>query len=354
MTPNLRFVFSALSLALTLPQIAAQSEEVPDSRPADPAVATVGRQQIRQSELLAEVNRQIPLVAYHRRVSQEKLVEIRGLALEKLVERALIHLDALDRAIEATEQEVVEEFRAALGKLEQGAVSDEEFGELLEQYRPKVIRRILLDKNEARFLAELPTVDASALAAAYEQLLAKERETLLEPSKARLLHVFVAVDPSATDAVKEEKRQEMEVAHAMLEDGKSFAEVAQLYSEDEFAERGGDMGMVTRGDIRSGILRDAAFALAEGELSPVIRSLYGFHIVRCVEKPERRLLTLEEVQPMLEEWWTTEHRKRARENWLGEIRERHPVRVIEAQDPPAASTGDVDKQLRRTPSAARK
>jgi len=104
----------------------------------------------------------------------------------------------------------------------------------------------------------------------------------------------------------------------MLEEGADFAELAKKYSEDPgSAANGGDLGFVKRGDLVKEF-EEAAFALKEGEISDIVQTQFGFHLIQMVEKRGDKIRVrniLVRLQP------TEEDEKRVREK-LMEIREK--------------------------------
>ena len=101
--------------------------------------------------------------------------------------------------------------------------------------------------------------------------------------------------------------EDSEAARRQLEDvleqarsGADFAELARRHSRDESAAQGGDMGFVTRGQLVPAL--DAAlFALKEGEVSDVVESALGLHLLKAVEKQEDEVMDLEEVKEQIVE-----------------------------------------------------
>jgi peptidyl-prolyl cis-trans isomerase C len=317
---------------------AQQTPPVPAAAPTqdeaeNPIVAKVGDQTLRTSDLMAELNRQIPLTFYHSKVPEKQMLAFRRKAFDQLVERSLVHQDAIARKIEVTEAEVVAEFKRALRSSEEYSRApdkelDQEVAKLLPQFRALVMRRLLIDKNEARFRDSVPKPDDAAVKAVYEQMQKDNAESLLAPPKAHLLHIYIGVDPAGGGKHEEEKQQKADNAAKQLADGKPFSVVAEAFSEDDSAKQGGDLGTVQRGFFKSSEIEKVAFALKAGETSPVFRSLYGFHIVRCVEAEPRRNLTIEETRPMLEQWFHTEHTQRRRAVWLKELKDRYKIEVL--------------------------
>ena len=65
-------------------------------------------------------------------------------------------------------------------------------------------------------------------------------------------------------------------------DGADFAQVARTLSDDASAERGGDLGTIGRGRLAPEYER-VAFALPPGQVSPVVETEFGFHVIQRVE-----------------------------------------------------------------------
>ncbi len=88
--------------------------------------------------------------------------------------------------------------------------------------------------------------------------------------------------PDDIERSEEEARALAQRIREEIEGGADFAEVARDKSEDGSAERGGDVGTVGRG-LLAPEYEEAAFAVAPGELTPVVQTAYGFHVVERVE-----------------------------------------------------------------------
>ncbi len=307
--------FAALALAVLC--------QDPASAPADPVVARVGTFEIRQSDLLAEMNRLIPLTFYHGRVPRKKMDAFRDRALERLIEKALIYLDAKAKGLAASEEEIRRTFEESLQKAGPAyrSLSAGEKAKLLEKYRPLVERRVLRDKNEALFEKLVPPLKEEAVRAEYES----RKSSLLAPKEAHFRHILVKVRPEAGRSEIEAKRALIEKARAEILAGRPFGEVAKKVSEDIYAARGGDMGWVREGSFRGGAVNEAAFSLKPGELSKIVTSIYGFHLVQCVAVKPRRVLSYEEAAPQLRRELAQKIRADARARWLADLRRRFPV-----------------------------
>lgn len=90
--------------------------------------------------------------------------------------------------------------------------------------------------------------------------------------------------PEISEAERERVKLEMNKLRERVLKGDRFSTLAALYSEDPgSATNGGELGFFTRGDM-VGEFEAAAFALKPGEVSPVIETQYGFHIIQLIER----------------------------------------------------------------------
>ena len=96
-------------------------------------------------------------------------------------------------------------------------------------------------------------------------------------------HILLQVPPSAPPNVAEQKRRTIDDLRRQLvaRRGANFAQLASQHSEDPGSrERGGFLGVSRLSDPFVQEFKDAAWALAPGDISPVIRTAFGFHVIR--------------------------------------------------------------------------
>ncbi len=126
------------------------------------------------------------------------------------------------------------------------------------------------------------------------------------PEKVRVRHILI--DARSCDAQK--RIDELLVlANAP---GADFAKLATENSQDGSAKRGGDLGLITRGQMDPAFEK-AAFALQRpGEISGVIRSAFGFHIIKLEERVPASREPFEKVRDAIIRDLATREQKRRR------------------------------------------
>ena len=129
----------------------------------------------------------------------------------------------------------------------------------------------------------------------------QNRERYRVEDKAQVSHILlktVGKTPQQVDELEKKARELLQKARA----GEDFAALAKQYSEDTGTQpKGGDLGWISRGQTVPEFEK-AAFSLEQGKISDVIKTVYGFHILKVNGRIRARLPGLEEIrtQVMLE------------------------------------------------------
>ena len=210
-----------------------------------------------------------------------------------------------------TPQEVEEEFRRRneAVKVQTLAVSpanvrhlvklsDDELAAYFEKnkaaYRIPEKRSFLIFALDEDGVGATVQVSEDQLRQMYDQQLERFRV----PERAHVRHILIkTVDRPASEVPSLQKKAEELLAK--LKGGADFAELAKKNSEDPgSAEKGGDLGWITRGQTVPEFEK-AAFSLNLKELSGLIKTEYGFHIIQVLEREQARVRPFSEVRSEL-------------------------------------------------------
>jgi len=166
-----------------------------------------------------------------------------------------------------------------------------------------------------------PPAGVEAADEAVEKILASEQDRVRKaydeqtarfhvPEKVRARHVLVRVDPDAAEDVVAAARAKIDAAAARIQKGEDFAVVAKEVSEDPGSkDQGGDLGAFPRGQMVPAF-EEVAFRLKDGETSEVIRTDFGFHVIRTESREPAQDQSFEEVSRLLAEELATQDRAR--------------------------------------------
>jgi peptidyl-prolyl cis-trans isomerase D len=129
-----------------------------------------------------------------------------------------------------------------------------------------------------------------------------EKDQFRTPERVNVRHILLKTT-GLPEAEVAKVRAQAEDILKQLKAGANFAELAKKYSQDEgSASKGGDIGWIIRGQTVKNF-EDAAFSLPVGQLSGVISTEYGFHILQVLGKEPARLKPFEEVRDQLAQEW---------------------------------------------------
>lgn len=170
------------------------------------------------------------------------------------------------------------------------------------QFMIPATRNLTLVVADADRLGEsLPITDA-----ALRQAYASQRDRYKVDEKVKVRHILVKAAENAGADEKKKAKAKAEDLLKQIKSGADFAELAKKNSEDPgSASKGGDLDWVTRGQTVKPF-EDTAFALKPKEMSGVVETMFGYHIIQTTDKQPLRMKPFEEVKDEL----LTEMRKR--------------------------------------------
>jgi peptidyl-prolyl cis-trans isomerase D len=164
------------------------------------------------------------------------------------------------------------------------------FADNQEQYRePERTRIKLIEFRPEAFAEQITPTDAEV-----QTYFDAHAEDYHRPEELRARHILIKVAPDATEEDKKVARQRAEAVLAKAKEGSDFAELAKQYSQDTTAPSGGDLGQFGRG-VMTPAFEQAAFALEPGQVSAIVETPFGLHIIKLEEKLPDRRQPLEEV-----------------------------------------------------------
>ena len=247
----------------------------------DKIVAVVGNEFITKSELQFQTN----LYAAQRKISPNT-PGLEKQVLDNLVNEKLIYAQANLDSITVTEDEVNQRIDYQIQLFQQQFGSKENiekaYGMSIErikrELKDNIRKQLMIQKLQQKNFGD---VDVSRREV--EEFFDKFKDSLgVIPEKVDIAHIFR--NPKTSSAAKAKAKAFAETILDSLKHGADFAELAKKYSEDPgSAAHGGDLGFVKKG-VFYPEFEAAAFSLKPGEISDVVESPVGFHIIQLIEK----------------------------------------------------------------------
>jgi len=120
-----------------------------------------------------------------------------------------------------------------------------------------------------------------------------------QPEQVKVSHILIKVDSGATETQKAQARIEIVKIKQKLKNGEDFAALAREYSQDSSSANGGALGYFGRDQIPVKPFADAAFALQPNEISDIVETPMGYHLIKVVDKRPERTIAFAEVKGQL-------------------------------------------------------
>ena len=218
---------------------------------------------------------------------------LEGQVLERLiVERALLQF-AKDNGVRVDDQTVE---RTILRIAQENKVTPEELRRVLDRekisyakYREDIRREVTIQRLREREVdsrVQVSEAEVDNYLATVAAQAGGENEYLLS-------HVMVGVPDQATPDQIDARRRRAEEALAQIRSGRDFKEVAAAYSDAQDAIQGGELGWRTPARLPT-VFQGAVRTMNKGDVSPVLRSAGGFHIVKVNDSRSRNAPTIVE------------------------------------------------------------
>lgn len=230
----------------------------------------------------------------------EQRLEIERQVIVQLIQQELIKQEADRLAVRVSAAQVGERF----GQVRAQFQTEDQFRQALAQnslteetLRERIREQLTVEQVQTRAIGNLSATEAEIRqaygnGARFEEL--------------HLRHILFTVAPGSDAAAAKKKA---ESALAQLKDGTDFATLAKRVSEDpQTKPLGGDLGTVTRSTPFDQTFLNAAFALKKGQISGLVQTQFGYHIIKA---EDRRSKTLEQARAELTQEITDAKRQEA-------------------------------------------
>lgn len=162
------------------------------------------------------------------------------------------------------------------------------------QFRVPERARVEYVEFSAGALASGMTASADEIKQYYDE---HQAEFAISPEQRHAAHILIAAGAQASEAEKKAAREKAEsILKEVKQSPEKFAELAKKYSADPgSAANGGDLGFFGRGMMVKSF-DDAVFGLKPGEISGLVQSEFGFHIIKLLDVKQAKVKPLDEVK----------------------------------------------------------
>jgi peptidyl-prolyl cis-trans isomerase C len=249
-------------------------------------------------------------------------------ALQQAIVRELLAQEAMRRKITANDAQVEQAYNQARAQFK----DDKAWAEMLkgQGWDPQSFRNELRVHQTIQVLLAKVAEEANVLATDQEaQAFYDSHPAVFDTGeRVRASHILVRIPQGASGPGKEELRKKAEALLQRVRAKEDFATLAKQSSEDPGSARnGGDLGAFGRGQMVPPF-EQAAFALKPGEISGLVETPYGFHIIKVTERIPARKLSFAEVKERLKLEMAQQKRQRAQQTYLNSLRAKAKIETF--------------------------
>ena len=255
-----------------------------------------------------------------------KVQELRKQVLDRLIDEELLFQEAKNLKLLASKSVIDAEIEKARSQFP----TPEAFKEALAQNKltEDGLRTVFNRTLSIQALVEKDLAKGMAVSdAEVHDFYVGNKDKFESPEQAHARHILVTVDEKADEKTRQAAKAKTDDLLVQLKGGANFEELAKKNSDCPSAPQGGDLGFFGRGQMVPEF-DAAAFALKPGELSAVVTTKFGYHIIKLEEKKDAGLVPESEVAPKIREYLTAQKTGAAVEQKLKALREKATIELV--------------------------
>jgi peptidyl-prolyl cis-trans isomerase C len=282
-------------------QAASSPQEPAAQQPVDPQsfpeiVAKVSDTEIKRTDLIVRADMigsqlQIPV----------KSVDFYRKVLDEIVGTELLHRASVEKGYTPSDSDIQSQLDSIRARFPDEATFTKQLaneGMTLDQLRVRMSR----DMSVQKFIDTEVAPRAQVTEEAKKKFYSENGDQMTRPEQAHVSHILIKVDAGATAEARDQAKQKAEDLRQQIQAGGDFAALARENSDDPGSKaNGGDLSWVSRGQTVPPF-EAAAFALKPGEISGIVETQFGYHIIKLAELRPSSLMPYEEVAPRIEQF----------------------------------------------------
>jgi parvulin-like peptidyl-prolyl isomerase len=263
----------------------------------------------------------------YKAADKEKVIaEARLSMLNKLIDNVIIDQETKKSGIVINDDEVTTTINDALSKRKMKM--DDLINELakenssIEAYKKELKDHLLRMKFLRREIKSRLAVSEEEIGDYYT----KHREAYEGKEAVRIRQILILFPKNSNQNIKAKLREEMNAIHKRLQNGEPFDALAAQYSQEPAAAAGGDIGYIEKGSMLP-VVDSVAFSLKKDEISEVIESPLGFHIIKVVDKRGAGIKPIASVREEIKTKIEQEKMDKKYEEWIKDLKSKAIIEI---------------------------
>jgi peptidyl-prolyl cis-trans isomerase C len=266
------------------------------------------------------------MLRQRQQISDERLVKIKTDVLETMINEELLFQESRNKGITVEPEAVAMDFK----RIKKGFATDADFKKFLGesgltevQLQSDIERGHVINKlidNQITALVVIPNQEIRTFYDTHPNSFKKSEQV-------KASHILIKVDSQAERSVKDEKKAKLQKIQERLKAGEDFAVLAKEISECPSNIKGGDLGYFGRGQMVKPF-EDVAFELKKGEVSDIVETRFGYHLIKVVDRKPASVMGYEDVKDKIGQYLKQEKTRKELKGYIEELRKKAVIERV--------------------------
>ena len=248
-------------------------------------VASVKDVEIKSTNIKSALQRFKMQAAHQQKpINKEHVKRVLNQALDMEIQREIMFQKAKELKIEAKDEDI----EKIVNQLKSRHQSEEDFinefskrGLTIEMLKKEISRNVMVSKLIQNEIYDKVKINDQQALDFYK----KNENAFKNPESVHAAHILIRAKQGMSDEEKKAAKEKIEDILKKTKSGEDFAELAKQYSEGPSASRGGDLNYIEKGQMVKEF-EEVAFKLSAGEISGIVETQFGYHIIKVYDKKE--------------------------------------------------------------------
>jgi peptidyl-prolyl cis-trans isomerase C len=259
-------------------------------------------------------------------IPAERRDEVLRTSLDRLITYTLLTQEAQKRDVTPSDTEVEQRLAEMRQQFPDQAAFQKALGE-----RGMTVERLKADTRTDLAISKMMDAQVASVGEATDadaqDFYDKNPEKFKQGEQVRASHILLLVDEQADEAKRTKARTDMEALLKKARAGEDFGNLARAHSQDGSAAQGGDLGFFPRGQMVPAF-DEVAFSLKPGEISDVVTTQFGYHIIKVTERKDASTVPLDQVKGQVKQFLTAQKKQQQADQFIAGLREKSTIEVL--------------------------
>jgi peptidyl-prolyl cis-trans isomerase C len=256
-------------------------------------------------------------------MNPEQMADMRSRITDSLIEQEVLFQESVAQNISVEQAEIdgeLESFKRQFPNNEAFNAQMSEMGYTEDSLKKEITRAKAIQQLIEEKIVSGISVEDEELKAYYDE----NADKFQVPERVRARHILAKIGQEADDAEKSAALKKIEGIKEKLNSGEDFEKLASENSDCPSSKTGGDLDFFARGQMVKPF-EDAAFAMNPGEISDIVETQFGYHIIKVEAKEPAGTVSYEEAREGLEEQFKGQKAQKTVGAYLESLKEKASI-----------------------------